>query len=155
MFYEIFSKEFNISFSNPRFDVCTTCKYKTALIKAEVDEATIRTKKRGLQVHKARGKAYYELIKEKKKQPFNHVVTFNIQQVQVLPKVPIQETFYSRQLGLYNLGLCDVSNEKNYSYTWTENQSYGEQLGKDLNLDVSEIKRFVGILLCTGFVPMP
>lgn len=32
---------------------------------------------------------------------------------------------------------------------------YGEQLGKDLNVDVSEIKRFVGILLYTGFVPMP
>lgn len=32
---------------------------------------------------------------------------------------------------------------------------YGEKLGKDLNLDVSEIKRFVGILLYKGFVPMP
>lgn len=151
MFYEIFSKEFNISFSNPRVDVCTTCEYITAQIKAAVDEAIIRTKKR--KVHKARGKAYYELINEKKKQPFNHVVAFDLQQVQVLPKVPIQEAFYSRQLGLYNLGLCDVSNEKNYSYTWTENQSYGGQLGKDLNVDVSKIKKFVRILLNTGFVP--
>lgn len=49
----------------------------TAQIKAEVDEAIIRAKKRELKVRKA----YYEVIKEKKKQSFNHVVAFDLQQV--------------------------------------------------------------------------
>lgn len=123
MFYEIFTKEFNVGFNNPRVDVCTTCEYINSKIKAETDEEASKKHKVELKIHKTRAKAYYDIIRKKKDQPDTHVVAFDLQAVQVLPKAPIQEAYYSRQLGLYNLGLCDVSNGKNYSFTWTENQS--------------------------------
>lgn len=123
MFCDIFSKEFNVGFSNPRVDVCTTCEHLLSKLKTEVDEELRKVYKREFKIHKVRSKAYYSMVKEFKNQPENHVVGFDLQQVQCLSKVPIQEAFYSRQIGLYNLGLCDVRNSKNYSFTRTEHQS--------------------------------
>lgn len=39
MFYDTFSKEFNIGFSGPRVDVCTTCEYLKTKIKTRLKVA--------------------------------------------------------------------------------------------------------------------
>lgn len=123
MFYVIFSKEFNIGFNNPRVDSCTTCENFANRIKSEQDPDSIKEIKQQLRIHKKRSKAFYKTIRNKVDDQETAVIVFDLQQVQVLPKVPVQEAYYSRQLGLYNFGLCDMSNKKNYSYSWTENQS--------------------------------
>lgn len=122
MFYEIFSKEFNLGFNNPRVDVCTTCEnIRTRIKMSQGDD--VKTLQQQLKIHKKRSKAFYNIIRQKTEDPDTHVIVFDLQQVQVLPKVPIQEAYYSRQLGLYNFAICDTTKNKNYSYTWTENQS--------------------------------
>ncbi|XP_065642642.1 uncharacterized protein LOC136074265 [Hydra vulgaris] len=74
-----------------------------------------------LRVHKLRAKAFYSILKKTK----NNVYTlaYDLQQVQSLPRVTLQEAYYSRQLSLYNFGLCDLNNNSNHSYTWLESQS--------------------------------
>lgn len=52
-------------------------------------------------VHKLRAKAFYDYIQEN---PQNAVsLCFEMQQVQALPKTPIQDSFCVRQVSLYNL----------------------------------------------------
>lgn len=123
MFYEIFSKEYNLSFNNPRVDVCTTCESLRNRLKAAETEDTKQALQTQLRIHKRRSKAFYTTIRDKSEDPHTIVIVYDLQQVQALPQVPIQEAYYSRQLGLYNFGVCDNTNKKNYSYTWTENQS--------------------------------
>lgn len=74
-------------------------------------------------VHKLRADAFYDILKKQSKVAETHTIAFDLQQVQILPKLPVQEAFYSRQLALYNFAVCDVSNNKNYSYTWMAKQS--------------------------------
>lgn len=123
MFYNIFVNEFNIGFNSPRTDVCTTCenfKYQLKSSKTNVDSNTI---KENLKIHKLRAKEFYKVIDKFKHESNTHVSVFDLQQVQILPKIPIQEAFYSRQLGFYNFAVCDETCNKNYIFTWTENQS--------------------------------
>ena len=68
-----------------------------------------------------RAKAFYELMREKRDNEIT--VCFDLQQVQSLPKSPVQEAFYLRQLGFYALCVVDVQAEKPVFYTWTEDQS--------------------------------
>lgn len=48
---------------------------------------------------------------------------FDLQQVQVLPKVPIQDAFYAQQLSFYCFCVTDVNIKKTVFYTWMEHQA--------------------------------
>jgi hypothetical protein len=120
MFYNVFVNEFNIGFSGPASDTCTTCdclRNQLKVCPAE-QKTNLMTK---LRVHKLRARAFYDLLKERNEGIYT--VTYDLQQVQSLPKVTVQEAYYSRQLSLYNFGLVDMNNNKNYSYTWLESQA--------------------------------
>ena len=74
-----------------------------------------------LRVHKLRAEAFYAMLRQRS--PECYTIAYDLQQVQSLPKLPVQETYYSRQLGLYNFGLCDLTSNKNYCYTWLESEA--------------------------------
>lgn len=118
MFNKIFVNEFNIGFRSPASDVCSYCLRLTLQIKSEQDrDKKVRaiTEKR---IHKLRANAFYDLLK---KQPEKSIsCCFDMQQVQPLPKTPIGEAFYLRQINYYTL--CCVRTNSKYPvfYTWTE-----------------------------------
>jgi len=119
-FHRIFVRDFNIGFSSPASDTCTTCDS----LKNQIRVCTAAEKNvliMQLRVHKLRSKAFYQQLRQNN--PETYTIVYDLQQVHTLPKVTCQEAFYSRQLSLYNFGLCDQSKKKNVSYTWTENQS--------------------------------
>lgn len=72
-------------------------------------------------VHLARKNAFYRALRQNNEG--THKLAFDLQQVHPLPKVPVQEAFYSRQLALYNFTICDVTENTNASYTWIETQA--------------------------------
>lgn len=49
---------------------------------------------------------------------------FDLQQIQPLPKCPIQEAYYARQLNFYSLCIIDLSTQQPQFYTWTEEQAH-------------------------------
>lgn len=48
---------------------------------------------------------------------------FDLQQVQVLPKAPIQEAFYAQQLSFYAFCVTDIAMKSPVFYTWLEHEA--------------------------------
>lgn len=60
-------------------------------------------------------------MKEKPEQSVSYC--FDLQQVQVLPKVPIQDAFYAQQLSFYCFCVTNVDIKNPVFYTWMEHQA--------------------------------
>ncbi|XP_044766265.1 uncharacterized protein LOC123322386 [Coccinella septempunctata] len=125
-FRMIFNTKYNLSFTTPRTDVCSTCIELAEKIKRCTDEEEKNNFIIEKNVHKRRANAFFQLLKETR----NDLITlsFDCQKNLVLPKVPDQTAYYSRQLYLYNFTIVQGTsqsklNEKNvFSYFWTENE---------------------------------
>ncbi|KAF6214237.1 hypothetical protein GE061_008976 [Apolygus lucorum] len=108
-----------------------------------------------LRIHKIRAKAFYQLMKEASTTPETVSFVFDLQQVHPLPKTPIGEAFYRRQISFY--AFCCVSNSSRDPtfYTWTEVQGKrgSNEIGSALlhylrNSDLSSAKEIS--LFCDG-----
>lgn len=121
MFYKIFHREYNIGFRKPSSDVCNTCTLLGNRIKTEKDvqkrsELMIQSR-----VHKMRSNAFYGLMK--RNIPGSISICFDLQQVLPLPKTPIQDSFYARQISLYNFCIYNIDVKKATFYLWDETQA--------------------------------
>ena len=119
--YEIFVSEFNIGFSGPQVDACTTCKILKNLIMHKPKVQVVAALKLHRKFQLQQCAAFYSLIKNYDEDTYK--IVYDLQQVQVLPKVPVQEAFFARQLALYNFAICEISSGKNYCYTWIESEA--------------------------------
>lgn len=122
MFYAIFN-DFNIGFSSPASDVCTSCTLWNNKIKIEKDPLKKQVAIIEKRVHKLRAKCFYSLMKTEV--PNSKTFCFDLQQQQPLPKTPIQEAFYSRQISLYNFCVMPVTVDKSrpFLYVWDETEA--------------------------------
>ncbi|KAI4455666.1 dna-directed rna polymerases i ii and iii subunit rpabc2 [Holotrichia oblita] len=131
-FRHIFNTKYNLSFKTPRTDVCSQCLQFSERLKHETDphiKSTIMTEKR---IHKLRANAFFDLLRENS----NEIITlsFDCEKNLVLPKVPDQSAYYSRQLYMYNFTIVQGSSKSKltkdnvFSYYWTE-----EKFGKGSN----------------------
>lgn len=124
-FRKIFVEKFNISFKSPTTDACSECIRLKGLIKSEVSVETKSAAIIQLRVHKLKANAFYDSLKISE----DHVIklSFDCQKNMILPRVPDQQAYYSRQLYLYNYTICEGSSQASQnrntvtSYTWTEN----------------------------------
>lgn len=125
-FRSIFNQDFNLGFGSPRTDVCSKCIEVQEKLKNENDPSRkiqLMTEKR---IHKLRAQAFFKLLKEKKEEMITF--SFDCQKILVLPKVPDQSCYYSRQLYLYNFTIVKGSSKdslnKNttFAYVWMENE---------------------------------
>lgn len=117
-FHKIFSTQFNLGFGSPATDVCSYCERTKYQIKNNPENINA---KRDLQVHQFKAKQFNSLMKEERDNEVTYC--FDLQQVQNLPKIPIQETFYSLQLAYYCFCVVDVHAKTPNFYVWTENAS--------------------------------
>lgn len=119
----IFNRNFNLGFGSPQLDMCSTClefKEKIKLENSTQKKLEIEAQRA---IHKKRAKAFYSLLKENKAD----TVTLSFDCQKNLPKIPDQETYYRRQLYLYNFTIVrgtsnDSLTKENCctSYVWTE-----------------------------------
>lgn len=101
-FRHIFNRNYNIGFNTPRVDVCSKCTEISEKIKRSVsqnDEATKVSLMTELRLHKLKAKYFFEYLREYDESML--VLSFDCQKNQVLPKVPDQIAYYSRQLSIY------------------------------------------------------
>jgi hypothetical protein len=118
MFRRVFVSDFNIGFSSPASDVCTYCLRTRNQILIEKDEKKRQMLITERRIHKLRSKQFYQLGKETPDKTIT--LCFDLQQVQPLPKTPIQESFYSRQLSFYSLCIVEMNTKNPKFYVWTE-----------------------------------
>lgn len=72
-------------------------------------------------VHKKRANAFYALLKQS---PENSITfCFDMQQVQPLPKTPINDAFYAQQVSMYVFCCVDSQSKHPTFFTWTEDQA--------------------------------
>lgn len=119
MFQKVFSEDFNIGFKSPASDACSTCILLNNKIKIATGEEKriLMVQKR---VHMLRAKAFYKLCRNN--DPESENFCFDLQQVQPLPRTPIQESFYSRQISYYNLCFVSMDSRNPRFYQWSEDQ---------------------------------
>lgn len=99
-FRKIFNTQYNVGFGTPRTDVCSTCLSLREKIKQEKDagkKTELITEKR---VHRPQYKAFYSKLKDTDNNTL--ILSFDCQKNLVLPKIPDQSTYYSRQFYFQN-----------------------------------------------------
>lgn len=126
-FRRIFVKYFNLSFKTPATDACSKCISLKEIIKKEHNQEKKQRVMTQLRIHKLKAKWFYTSLKT---QADNEIVfSFDCQKNLVLPKVADQSAYYSRQLYMYNLTICqgssrDKQNPSNtFIYTWLETEA--------------------------------
>ncbi len=127
-FDNVFYEYFNLSFGQPKIDVCSTCKLLTAQTTQgtpdEREEAEVSLKR-----HNLKWKKFYKLLEESRKDRSTLAIVLDLQQTMPLPRTNVSEAFYKRQLWLYNLGIVvhDRSKEQKpknvYLYLWLESEA--------------------------------
>lgn len=125
-FYNIFVNNLNLSFGHPKQDVCSFCTELNTKIKVEADEELKTTMKNNLIIHKENSKVFSRMLSTVEPGCIN--VCFDMIQNQPIPKLSVTDTFYSRQVWLYNLTFVVTSAENQsvescYLYTWLETDS--------------------------------
>ncbi|BES91839.1 transposon protein [Nesidiocoris tenuis] len=122
-FYKILTRDFNIGVSSPATDVCGTCtRLKSEIQVAQAGEQAKQNLIMELRVHKLRAKAFYELMKEAESMSNSIAFVFDLQQVHPLPKTPIGDAFYRRQIAFYTFCCVGINSLNPTFYTWTEVQ---------------------------------
>lgn len=125
-FRKIFRTRFNIGFGSPATDQCSTCLSLNERIKRcnnDVKKVTLRTERN---VHSMKAKAFYRCLQQNN--PTMYTFSFDCQKNQVLPRVPDQSAYYSRQLYKYNLTIVEghskapQTRENVYIFHWNENE---------------------------------
>lgn len=151
-FRSVFITNFNIGFQSPSSDACTYCTLLKNKIKTAKDNEKVNfmTEKR---IHSRRAKAFYDLMKIEEEDTLTFC--FDLQQVQPLPRTPIQEAFYSRQVSFYVFCIVGKDTRNPLFYNWTELQANrgATEIGSAL-LDFLKTHDFEGIhsirLFCDG-----
>ena len=93
-FKRIFTKDFNTGFESPACDTCSFCTRQKNRVSMAHDEKKKQSLMMQLRMHKMRASAFYDIMKESHEDSVSFC--FDLQQVQVLPKIPIQEAYYAR-----------------------------------------------------------
>jgi hypothetical protein len=132
----IFNCTFNLGFGIPATDVCSTCLNFREKIKKiprsnllEKHPEKAREKQNLIEAyreHKIEASFFFQLLKEK-----SHgllTISFDYQKNLVLPKIPDQSAYYSRQIHIHGFGVVvgsskDKLTRKNVTmYHWTEDK---------------------------------
>lgn len=142
-FYDIFVKEFNISFKTPRTDVCSTCaRYENQ----KMDPKHVQEAELALKLHKLRARQFGLIRAEDAKTRRTMVLCFDLQQNIPLPRTNIGEVFYKRQLWMYNLGVVHITKHQDnrtvFLYNWLESDS-----GRGSNEVISAVLDFLRVNL--------
>lgn len=120
-FFEKIFNKLNIGISSPASDICSKCFSLKQKILSESDMAAKQRYIAEKRVHTLKAKAFYELLKEKGAK--TSTLCFDLQQVQPLPRTPIGESFYLRQIGLYSMCVTEYNTKEPTFYNWSEDQA--------------------------------
>lgn len=147
LYYNVFMYDFNLAFRHPSKDVGSTCvKSHLKLKDPEIAGEEQRTEWALYLLHRRRARKFYDLPNAVEE---TFTIAFDVMQNQVLPKSPISQTFYSRQLYLYVFVVVrhrgcgqDQRKEDIHLFTWLESENK-----KDSNMVASALQYYLGTVV--------
>lgn len=113
-FYWTFYKDnFNYQFGRPQVDTCCKCEELGVKIKSPyLNDVAKRTAVTELLVHKRQSKTFYSALQCERSEGRNekHILSlaFDYMKTVSLPKIPVQQLFYMRQLSVNVFSIHDV-----------------------------------------------
>lgn len=123
-FLKFFNENFSLSFGRPQVDCCCTCEELNLKIKSpHINDAAKRCAAAELMIHKRRAKKFYNELKKEsecKTEPQVLSICMDYMQNIQLPQVPVQETFYLRQLTVNVFCIHDVKSNTAMIYLYHE-----------------------------------
>ena len=126
-FLGYFKDNFTLRFGSPQIGSCCTCEeLNLKLRNPHLSDAAKRNAGAELMLHKRRSKKFYNKLQNesnsKTKQNEQHVlaIAFDYMQNIPLPMIPVQETFYLRQLSDNLFSIHDVKCNKGHVYVYLE-----------------------------------
>lgn len=120
-----FNTHFDLSFGPPQIDTCVKCEELMVKLKSpSLNVVAKRVAEAELQIHKRRSKKYFSKMKETREEcqtnPELLGLCFDYCQNLPLPKIPIQDIFYMRQLWVYMFGVHNMKTNTSVLYTYHE-----------------------------------
>ena len=124
-YLKIFNGHFNLKFGQPQVDTCCTCEELNVKIKSpSLNDAAKRATIAELIVHKRRADKFFKklhAVKEKTEtDPTIAGLSFDFMQNLQLPQIPIQDTFYLRQLSVSVFNVHDLRSGRARFYLYHE-----------------------------------
>lgn len=120
---EYFKKNFDLSFGRPQVDTCITCEELLVKIKSpSINESAKRIASAEFIIHRRRAKKFFSMMKETqeicKHDDTVLGICFDFMQNLPIPKIPVQDVFYLRQLWLniFCIHNCKTGNAMLYAY---------------------------------------
>jgi hypothetical protein len=129
-YWRVYRNNFNYRFGRPQVDVCCKCEELGVKIKSpSLNDVAKRAAVAELVVHKRKSKKFYDALRHEQSDEAKtetHVLSlcFDYMKTVSLPKLPIQELYYLRQLSVNVFGINNIKENK------TEVYLYHEGIGK-------------------------
>lgn len=152
-----FTENFNYRFGRPQVDTCCTCEQLNLKIKSpHLNEVAKRAAVAELLIHKRRSRKFYSALKyesseDGKKEDNVLSLAFDFMQNISLPKVPVQELFYLRQLTVNVFGICNIKDKTSLLYVYHEGEgkkgpdevcSFLHDYFKQIPVNITELRLF-------------
>lgn len=114
MYFEIFTKEFNISFFYPKKDACELClQYENS---QEAEKAVLKEK---YDLH-LKEKTLSRAEKERDKKSNKHTYVYDLQSVLPCPTGNASSFYYVSKLNVYNFTISNLHASEVFCYVWHE-----------------------------------
>ena len=143
-YYNIFIYDFNLGFGHPAKDICSECvKFKSQIKNPGLSDQDKKVGSARFVLHRRRARKFYDLMNDVDE---TYTITFDIMENLVLPKTPIGQAYYSRQLYFYVFGIVrhrgrdGTQGKKDVDlFVWLEFQNR-----KDSNMVASALHHYLG-----------
>lgn len=120
MFYNIFTREYNISFFQPKKDQCEDC---TSYANASEEEKS-ELKEKYDQHLKEKNLAREEKDDDKKHTPDNCIVSvYDLQAAMPCPRGDVSNFYYISKLNFYNFTICNLKSKDVCCFVWHEGEA--------------------------------
>ena len=134
-YYTYFVEHYSLRFGRPQVDVCGACEHLATRLKNAKgnadEEASISVEK---EAHRVRYRKFYnqmtEIQRRSKTEPRVLGLCFDFMKNLPLPEIPVQETFYLRQLWLNVFCVFNMKTGKSHIFVYSE--GIAKKGGKDV-----------------------
>ncbi|KAK3803845.1 hypothetical protein RRG08_029437 [Elysia crispata] len=110
LYFSVFKTDFNLGFGHPTTDICLTCiAYKAKIRSPDIDDEQKRQESAMFILHRQQARTFYTSLNSVS--GGSVTVCLDIMEHLVLPKSPVGQSYYSRQLYLYVLGIVRYEGE--------------------------------------------
>ncbi|XP_046684658.1 uncharacterized protein LOC124370417 [Homalodisca vitripennis] len=125
-FWQYYHDNFNYPFGRPQVDVCSTCEELNIKIKSpNLNDVAKRAAVAELLVHKAKSKKFYSALQHEQSEEGKnekHVLSlaFDYMKTISIPKLPVQELYYMRQISVNVFGIHNLKDNKTTIFLYHE-----------------------------------